>query len=99
MYKEHEVKKRYFTIGEVADFLKVNPSKLRFYEDEFSISPNRSRKNIRLYLLKDVILLKCALILSGKGFSLKLVSDILKMNKEEMEEYFINIVNEIELIR
>ena len=36
-YKEKEIEKKYFTIGEVARSLKVATSLIRFWESEFDI--------------------------------------------------------------
>lgn len=45
----------YFKIGEVADLLQVNTSVLRYWESEFtSFSPNKSKRNQRMYKRKDV---------------------------------------------
>ena len=41
-YKEREITKKYFTIGEVAEKLEVNTSLIRFWESEFDIlSPKK----------------------------------------------------------
>jgi len=36
-YKEKEIEKLYYTIGEVADMFGVNTSLIRFWEKEFEI--------------------------------------------------------------
>ncbi|MCX6592163.1 MAG: MerR family transcriptional regulator [Acidobacteria bacterium] len=47
--------KLYFRIGEVARLAGVNPSVLRYWENEFSIiDPKKSGSNHRLYRRKDV---------------------------------------------
>ena len=45
-YKEKEIKKKYFTIGEVAQKFEINTSQLRFWESEFEIlNPKKIKKD------------------------------------------------------
>ena len=54
-YKEREITKKYFTIGEVAEKLEVNTSLIRFWESEFDIlSPKKNKKGLRKYTKKDI---------------------------------------------
>ncbi|MFT6882935.1 MAG: DNA-binding transcriptional MerR regulator, partial [Marinoscillum sp.] len=54
-YKEKEIEKKYFTIGEVADELKVATSLIRFWEGEFDIiKPKKNRKGNRQFTQEDV---------------------------------------------
>ena len=49
-YKEKEISKKYFTIGEVALKLNVNTSLIRFWETEFDyINPKKNKKGLRKY--------------------------------------------------
>tara|TARA_B100000214_G_scaffold344128_1_gene293084 strand:+ start:182 stop:511 length:330 start_codon:yes stop_codon:yes gene_type:complete len=58
-YKEKEIKKKYFTIGEVAQKFEINTSQLRFWESEFEIlNPKKNKKGSRKYRLKDVEIIK-----------------------------------------
>jgi DNA-binding transcriptional MerR regulator len=42
-YKEKEIAKLYYSIGEVADIFEVNASLIRFWEKEFNIiSPKKN---------------------------------------------------------
>jgi DNA-binding transcriptional MerR regulator len=50
-----EIKKQYFTIGEVARELGLTASLIRFWETEFpEISPRKNRKGNRVYTPKDI---------------------------------------------
>ncbi len=50
---------RYYRIGEVAELLGVNTSKLRFWESEFpELKPKKTRAGQRLYTEKDVELIR-----------------------------------------
>ena len=43
-YKEREIKRKYFSIGEVASLLNVNTSLIRFWESEFEfINPKKNK--------------------------------------------------------
>ena len=51
--------KLYYTIGEVAQMLGVNPSLLRFWETEIpAIHPHKNSKGTRFYTADDIALLK-----------------------------------------
>lgn len=43
-YKERTNFKRYWTIGEIAEDMNVNKSRIRFYEDYLGITNNRGKK-------------------------------------------------------
>ena len=44
-YKEKEIEKLYYSIGEVAEIFTVAPSLIRFWETEFDlIKPKKNRK-------------------------------------------------------
>ena len=44
-YKEEETQKRYYSIGEVAKLFDVNPSLIRFWENEFDVlQPKKNKK-------------------------------------------------------
>ncbi|GAB4383412.1 MAG: MerR family transcriptional regulator [Salibacteraceae bacterium] len=58
-YKEKESFKLYYSIGEVADILKVTPSLLRFWEKQFdTIKPQKNKKGNRIYTAHDLEQLK-----------------------------------------
>ena len=55
-YKEKEIEKRYWTIGEVADELQVSASLLRFWEVRSALfSRRRTEKGDRFYSRKTSI--------------------------------------------
>ena len=50
-----ELKKLYYTIGEVAEMFDVNTSLIRFWEKEFKqIKPKKNSKGNRLFTVKDI---------------------------------------------
>ncbi len=48
------IPKHYYSIGEVAEKLKVPNTLLRFWEKEFNLKPNRNRIGRRRYSVKDL---------------------------------------------
>ncbi|MCS6934198.1 MAG: MerR family transcriptional regulator [Chitinophagales bacterium] len=54
-YKEKDIEKIYYTIGEVAEMLQLSPSVLRYWEKEFShLHPRKNHKGDRLYTHADI---------------------------------------------
>lgn len=54
-YREKETEKLFYSIGEVADMLKVPVSTVRFWENEFDIlKPRKNKKGNRLFMPEDV---------------------------------------------
>jgi DNA-binding transcriptional MerR regulator len=49
-YEEFEIKKLYYSIGEVAEMFEVSAYLIRFWESEFDIlKPKKNRKGKRLF--------------------------------------------------
>jgi len=54
-YKEREIEKLYYTIGEVAKKFNVNTSHIRFWSKHFdAIKPSTNKKGNRLYTAADI---------------------------------------------
>ncbi len=93
-YKEKEIEKRYYTIGEVADDLGVATSLIRFWETEFDvISPKKNRKGNRQFTKEDIKKIKLIYhLVKEKGYTLNGAREFIKndtheaMNKIEMIE-------------
>jgi DNA-binding transcriptional MerR regulator len=93
-YKKPEIKKLYYTIGEVADIFNVNTSLIRFWEKEFDIiKPKKNKKGNRLFTEKDVdnffIIYH---LVKERGFTLQGAKDKLKQNPEDT-------INQIEIVK
>ena len=71
-YKEKQIEKLYFTIGEVAAELGVNTSLIRYWEKEIGgVRPRRTSKGDRLFERKDIDQLKrIHHLVKEKGFTL-----------------------------
>ena len=93
-YKKPEIKKLYYTIGEVANIFDVNTSLIRFWEKEFDIiKPKKNKKGNRLFTEKDVdnffIIYH---LVKERGFTLQGAKDKLKENPEDT-------INQIEIVK
>ncbi len=93
-YKKPEIKKLYYTIGEVAEIFDVNTSLIRFWEKEFDIiKPKKNKKGNRLFTEKDVdnffIIYH---LVKERGFTLQGAKDKLRENPEDT-------INQIEIVK
>lgn len=72
-YKEKEIEKLYYTIGEVAALFGVNTSHIRFWSNEFDeIRPATNKKGNRLYTRDDIEnFRKIYHLVKEKGFTLR----------------------------
>lgn len=79
-YKEKEIEKRYYTIGEVADDLGVATSLIRFWESEFDIiKPKKNRKGNRQFTKDDVKNVKLIYhLVKEKGYTLNGAREFVK---------------------
>ena len=87
-YKEKEINKLYYSIGEVAEMFDVNTSMIRFYEKEFDIlQPKKNAKGNRLFRPEDVENLKIIFhLIKDKGFTLQGAKEHMKSNKDEVAD-------------
>lgn len=87
-YKEREINKIYYTMGEVTEMFAVNASQIRFYEKEFDVlQPKKNKKGNRLFTNEDIENLKIIFhLVDEKGFTLKGAKDHLKKNNNEVRE-------------
>lgn len=87
-YKERDITKLYYTMGEVTEMFNVNASQIRFYEREFDIlQPKKNKKGNRLFSPEDVENLKIIFnLVKDKGYTLQGAKDYLKDNRSEAKE-------------
>ena len=93
-YKKPEIKKVYYSIGEVAKMFDVNTSLIRFWEKEFDIiKPQKNKKGNRLFTQRDVDNFHIIFhLVKERGFTLQGAKDKLKENKEDT-------INNIEVVK
>ena len=82
-YKEREINKLYYSIGEVARMFDVNASLIRFWEKEFEIlQPRKNKKGNRLFTQEDLENLKIIYhLVKEKGYTLQGAKEHLKSSK------------------
>ena len=87
-YKERDINKMYYTMGEVTEMFNVNASQIRFYEKEFDIlQPKKNKKGNQLFTPEDIENLKIIFnLVDEKGFTLKGAKEHLKHNKSDVKE-------------
>jgi DNA-binding transcriptional MerR regulator len=81
--------KLYYSIGEVADMLKVNTSLIRFWEKEFGslIKPRKNRNGKRMFTPSDISNLKQIYYLTKeKGYTLAGARTTLSGKKQSVEK-------------
>lgn len=87
-YKDREITKLYYTMGEITQMFDVNASQIRYYEREFEIlQPKKNKKGNRLFSPDDVENLRIIFsLVKDKGFTLQGAKDHLRSNKGEEKE-------------
>ena len=59
LFPDGEIKKQYYSIGEVEEIIDVPQSTLRFWEEKFEeLEPRKNRRGNRAYTPKDLVLLQ-----------------------------------------
>ena len=84
-YKEKEITKLYYSIGEVADKFNVNVSHIRFWTNEFTVlKPTKNNKGNRLYSPEDIEKIRrIHELVKVQGFTLKGAQAKLKDDRKE----------------
>ncbi|MBU0487221.1 MAG: MerR family transcriptional regulator [Bacteroidetes bacterium] len=93
-YKEKELQKIYYSIGEVATMFNVNTSLIRFWEKEFDIiRPQKNKKGNRLFTKQDVENFHVIYhLLKERGFTIEGARKKLKENRDDT-------INQAEIVR
>lgn len=99
-YKEPQIEKLYYSIGEVADIFKVNTSLIRFWEKEFDIiKPRKNKKGNRLFTAEDIENFHIIYhLVKERGMTLKGAKKKLKENKEDTLHNF-EVISKLENIK
>ena len=89
-YKEKKVEKLYYSIGEVAEMFKVNPSLIRFWEKEFDIiKPKKNKKGNRFFTVQDIDNFRLIFhLVKEKGLTLQGARKKIKENREDTNNNF-----------
>ncbi|MBL4704004.1 MAG: MerR family transcriptional regulator [Flavobacteriales bacterium] len=99
-YKEKEIAKLYYTMGDVSSMLNVNHSLIRFWEKEFDVlKPKKNKKGNRLFTPKDVENLKLIYhLVKERGYTLEGARKKIKGNPDEVE-HTMEIVDKLKGIK
>ncbi len=99
-YKDYEVQKVYYSIGEVAKMFDVSRSLIRFWEKEFdTIKPRKNRKGNRLFTKKDLEALQVIYhLVKEKGYTLDGAKKQIKEQKDQVDDNF-DMIQSLKKIR
>ena len=99
-YKERDISKLYYTMGEVSTMFDVNQSLLRFYEKEFDIlQPKKNKKGNRYFTPEDIENLKIIFnLIRDKGYTLQGAKDYLKGNLTGSKDNQ-SVINSLETLK
>lgn len=79
-YKEKEIEKKYYSIGEVASMFKVAPSLIRYWEGEFDIiKPKKDKKGNRRFTKDDIEKIRYIYqLVKIKGYTLQGAQEVIR---------------------
>ncbi|TPE45814.1 MerR family transcriptional regulator [Pontibacter mangrovi] len=99
-YKEKEIEKQYYTIGEVAGMFDVAPSLIRFWETEFEqIKPKKNKKGNRQYTSKDIETLRTIYhLVKERGYTIQGAREVMK-NKPVQAKDKMEMVESLEKVK
>ncbi|MBI3510813.1 MAG: MerR family transcriptional regulator [Bacteroidetes bacterium] len=84
-YRERDIEKLYYSIGEVSKMFNVNASLIRFWEKEFDlIRPKKNTKGDRMFTKTDLENLRAIYhLVKERGYTLQGANEKLKGGKDE----------------
>ena len=90
--------KRYYSIGEVASKFNVNPSLIRFWEQEFKLlNPKKNSRGNRKFTNTDIENInKIYFLLKEKGFTIQGAKDYIRNEKKSKK---LDIVSKLKQIK
>lgn len=109
-YKERDIEKKYYSIGEVADMFKVASSLIRYWEGEFDIiRPKKDKKGNRRYTKDDIQKIRYVYhLVKEKGYTLQGAQEVIASGKQqgfdkvaavqklqEIKDFLINLKHEL----
>lgn len=99
-YKEKDIEKVYYSIGEIAEMFGVAPSLIRFWETEFeSLRPKKNHKGNRQYSKEDLNDFKLIYHLTKeKGFTIPGAREKIRLEKKKTQDK-LEAVRSLEKVR
>jgi len=100
-YKEKEIEKKYYTIGEVAEIFNVATSHIRFWESEFDvIKPKKNKKGNRQFTKDDIEKIKLIYhLVKEKGFTLQGARETIRAENIDKLQDNIAMIDSLKRIR
>ncbi len=89
-YKEKEIERLFYSIGEVAEMFNVKTSLIRYWEKEFDvIRPKKNKKGNRLFTKEDIDNFHLIFhLVKERGMTLKGARKKIRENKDDTEKNF-----------
>ncbi|MBS7563073.1 MerR family transcriptional regulator [Mucilaginibacter sp. Bleaf8] len=99
-FKEREISKMYYTMGEVTAMFDVNHSLIRYYEKEFDIlQPKKNKKGNRYFTPEDIENLKIIFhLIRDKGYTIQGAKDHLRNNVDQSKSQQ-TVINALENLK
>lgn len=99
-YKEKEIEKLYYSIGEVAEQFNVAPSLIRFWESEFDlIKPKKNRKGNRQFTKEDIDNVRTIYhLVKEKGFTLSGAKEMIRNDSDGVRNK-IDLIDSLKQVR
>ena len=99
-YKEKEIEKLYYSIGEVAEQFNVAPSLIRFWESEFDlIKPKKNRKGNRQFTKEDIDNVRTIYhLVKEKGFTLQGAKEMLRNDNNSVKDK-VELIDSLKSVR
>ncbi|MDN3689188.1 MerR family transcriptional regulator [Cyclobacterium jeungdonense] len=87
-YREKEIEKKYYSIGEVAEKFKVATSLIRYWEGEFDIiKPKKDKKGNRRFTKDDIEKIQLIYhLVKEKGYTLTGAQEIIKKDLHKIQD-------------
>ena len=84
-YKKPEIEKIYYSVGEVSEMFGLNPSHIRYWEQQFeALKPFKNKKGNRLFTKDDVETVRLINhLVKERGLTIKGAQKKLKENRED----------------
>ena len=85
-YREKEIEKKYYAIGEVAEMFKVATSLIRYWEGEFDIiKPKKDKKGNRRFTTDDIEKIRLIFhLVKEKGYTLQGAQEIIRKDLHQI---------------
>ena len=84
-YKKPEIEKIYYSVGEVSEMFNLNPSHIRYWEQQFeALKPFKNKKGNRLFTKEDIETIRLInYLVKERGLTIKGARQKLKDNRED----------------